>query len=189
MDNTDTTDGALLGGDDVASASSSTASGDASLTLQELNEHLGKQFPSKESALKALKDTSAFAVAREEKIAEKLRAEILQNDRTAQLAAEVAALRKQAFYDKNSQYAEYRDLLEKIDSDPSRAVENPVFKAVYEKAQMGAEVQKSRTVLDSNPRIAVAKDSLSKASEAFQGGNASKGEALAVNAVREAFGL
>ena len=56
-----------------------TPQSSADLTLAELNAVLGKNFPTKEAALKSLKDTSSYVGAKREKIKEEVLAELGEN--------------------------------------------------------------------------------------------------------------
>lgn len=158
-------------------------------TLEEMNASLGKQFPSKEAALKAMKDTFSFAVTKEEKIREKVLAELSTNNRTDDLAKEVSELKKNAFYDRKPEYAEYRGIIDKLGTNPSDIVETPEFKAIFDKAQEGVKAQKSRTVLDSNPRLGQAIDNISGAREALKAGDNAKASSLAVESVLSAYNV
>lgn len=164
------------------------------LTLAEINEQLGKQFPTKESAIKAFKDTFSYVGKKKEDIEKEVRANIQQDDRVSKLEKDLAAERKERFFDRNPQYAEptVRKLIEKIGGEPTDVVNTEEFKQVFEKMSGYDKTQKLKTVLESNPRLVASRDSLAKARDAQQksGGVVThEVQAHAVDAVMDAFDL
>jgi hypothetical protein len=186
MSETDITPEVLPSEEDNGGASGAAPE---ALSLEEISAHLGKQFPSKEAALKAMKDTFKFAVTKEETIKAKVLSELSSKVQTDELAKEVSELKKNAFYDKKPEYAEYRGIIDKLGSNPAEIVESPEFKAIFEKAQEGVKAQKSRTVLDSNPRLGQAIDNMSEAREALKAGDTGKAANLAVESVLSAYNV
>jgi hypothetical protein len=168
------------------------------LTLAELNEHLGKQFPNRDSALKALKDTFSYVGKKKEDIEKEVRASVQQNDGIERLSKELEVERRERFYDKNPQFADpsIRKIIESTGKSPQEVVNSEEFKTVFNKVSEYDKSQKLRTVLESNPRLATSKDNLSKARElqeaAFKTGNyqgrpKEEVDRLAVDAVKEAY--
>lgn len=147
------------------------------MTLAELNKHLGKNFPTKEAAFKALSDTFSYVGKKKEDIEKEVKATIAVTDKTEALAKELGAIRKDMFFKDNPAYAPYRGLIEKLGGNPAEVVSTAEFKEVFTKASGYDEVQSKRTVLDSNPRLAATKDKISKAKEAQAKGEL-QGEAL-----------
>lgn len=163
------------------------------LTLAEINASLGKNFPTKESAIKAFKDTFSYVGKKREDIEKEVRANVQTDDRISKLAQELEVERKERFYDRNPQYADpaVRKLIDSIGGNPSDVVNREEFKQVFEKVSGFDKSQKLKTVLESNPRITSSRDNLTKASEIRNktGQVNHEVEKLAVNAVKEAFEL
>jgi hypothetical protein len=114
-----------------------------SLTLEELNEHLGKKFKTKEGALKALKDTFSYVGT-------------AKKDSTPN--SEVQELKTQMFFLQNPDYAnELRPVLEAISKANNisleEAAKTEVFTTTAERFK-GAQPQKN-TVMPSSSRMAV----------------------------------
>lgn len=166
----------------VETVTEAPAQSDA-LTLAELNSALGKNFTSKDAAIKAYKDTFSFVGKRTEDLKNELKAELQNDSKTEALAKELAEMRKERFFDKNPDLAPYRDAYEKVGGSPEEFFNSPAIKPIIEKAKGYDESQKLRTVLESNPRIASGKDTLSKARELSQQGRAADAEALVGEAI------
>lgn len=149
------------------------------LSLKELNEYLGKDFKDKGTAMKSLKDTFSYVGMKKEDIAK----EIQSKQQTEGLSKEIKQIKENMFYDKNPDLAPYRTLIQKLGDNPEDVLNMPEFKGIYEQAKGFNESQKLKTVLQSNPRIASQRDSLSKASEAFKSGNRAEGESQVAKAV------
>lgn len=158
------------------------------LTLSELNSALGKNFTSKDAAIKAYKDTFSFVGRRKEEIKNELKAEIQNDSKTDALARELEEMRKERFFDKNPDLAPYREAYEKVGGSPEEFFNSPAIKPIIEKAKGYDETQKLRTVLESNPRIASSKDNLTKAREMQRTqGHSEAVEKLAVDAVLDVY--
>lgn len=158
-----------------------------SLTLAELEAALGKKFPNKEKAIKALKDTNSYVGAKKDKLKEEVLAELGDQFISANRYNE------DMFYARNTEYSGLRDVINAMakanNMTPQEVVETDTFKKVHESVTGYEKVQKTKTVLQSNPRIAASSNSLQQAHEAMQGGNAEVAANLAAKAVREAFEL
>lgn len=167
------------------------------MTLSELNAALGKNFSNRESALKSIKDTFSYVGKKKEDVRKEVLSEVRTDEKTEKLAKELEEMRKERFYDKNPQYADpaVRKIIERMGGNPADAVGSEEFKTIFAKVSGYDESQKLKTVLESNPRLASSKDSLTKARELKSQGGAVQGparvevERLATNAVKEAFGL
>ncbi len=166
------------------------------MTLSELNTALGKNFSNRDSALKSIKDTFAYVGKKKEDVRKEVLAEVKTDEKTDKLAKELEEMRKERFYDKNPQYADpsVRKIIERIGGNPAEVVGSEEFKTVFTKVSGYDESQKLKTVLESNPRLASSKDSLTKARElkakgASQGAAKEEVERLATQAVKDAFGL
>lgn len=155
------------------------------LTLSEMNQHLGKDFKDKDTALKALKDTFSYVGKKKEDILKEFQS--LNN--TDALAKEIKQIKENSFYKDNPNFAPYRELIGKLGENPEEAVQLPSFKAVFEKAQGYDESTQLKTVLQSSPRLQSSRDNLSKARDAMKAGNREQSEALATRAALEAFDM
>jgi hypothetical protein len=170
----------------------SVAAPASTITLEELNTLTGKQFPTKEAALKSIKDTASYVGMKVEDVEKRVLAKAQESNKTDALALELETMRKERFFDKNPQYADEntRKIIERLGGNPVDVVASPEFKSVFEKVQGYDETQKLKTVLDSNPRLASSRDNLTKARELkAQGATTDQISQLAVNAVKDAYGL
>lgn len=162
------------------------------IPLSKLKETLGKDFSDPDTALKSIKDTYSYVgkvgqVAKEKEELQKKLAETAGNYITKdQYDADM-------FYKDNPVYAANRDLIDSVAKAKGihvrEAVNDPSLKATLEKVQGYEEVQKSKSVLQSNPRIAASTDKLAKAKEMAVPGNTDAAAALAAQAVMEAYDL
>jgi len=159
-----------------------------SLTLSELNSYLGKNFPSKEAALKSVKDTFSYvgSVGQLKNQVDKLQQSQANPQELQQMANR---LTETEFYLEHPEYKPYRDVVRKFGSDPAEAVKDPTFQQTFEALKAKDDAEKSKSVVHSSPRLGQATDSLSQAKEAQKAGNAYEASALAVKAVRDAFDL
>lgn len=178
-----------------------------------LSRELGREFPTTEAALKAVKDTFSYVgeygqvkpvidTMRERAKAEgkplaTLMAELAKPAVTPQVDESRFVPRDQYetdnFFSKNPAFAENRYLIEALATKEGKPVHEVVntdaFKAIFGKIQLADETTKSRSVVMTNPRLGQASDTISKANEAVKAGNVEQGKALAADAVVEAFGL
>lgn len=161
------------------------------LTLSEINATLGKNFPTKEAALKSFKDTFSYVGKKVEDVKREVLSEVKTDERLNQLAGELAEERKERFYDRNPQYGSLRTIIEKIGGNPVEVVNSEEFKGIYEKVSGYDETQKLKTVLESNPRLSSSRDSLTKAREMSKGLDrpTEEVEAMVANAVKDAYGM
>lgn len=178
-----------LNGNVASPEGKENVSKESELTLQELNSLTGRKFESKEDALKSLKETFNFVGKRKEDIEK----EILENQKkandTSDLAKQLNELKHNLFYSQNPQYEPYRAVIGKLGDNPAEVINTAEFKDLFEKAKGFDASQKSKSVLESNPRIAVAKGHIDKAREAVMNGRQVEAESYAARAVIEAFGL
>lgn len=185
MEETDITGYVLPDDAQLTPAGSEPASGNPApetMTLDELNALTGKKFPSKESALKSIKDTFVAVVKREPP-------EVRSDPRIEEVTKEIQTLRTEMFYKDNPEYTEYRGIITKLGGNPAEVVQSEEFKKVFEKAKGFDTIQNSRTVLDSNPRLAATKDVFAKAKEAQQQGRLDESNNLIARGVLDAFNI
>lgn len=161
-----------------------------SISLDEIKEVLGKDFPSKEAALKSVKDTYNH-VGQKQETANKEAARNLDGDVKDLLenqAKSIAELTKDNFYAKNPQFEAVKDLIEDSGKDRSEFVKSDAFKQVFEKVQGFDKTQEAENVLKSNPRITETRDSMKQSREALAEGNFKGAENKAIDAVLESLG-
>lgn len=144
------------------------------LTLQELNGILGKNFKDKDTALKSVKDTYSYVGKRREDIIKEV------SSTNENVVSELKTIKDNMFYDKNPEYIPYRKVMEKMGSNPVEVANSEEFKVLFEKAKGFDDSQKLKSVLVSNPRLAQTRDDLTKAREAT---SQDEREALAARAV------
>lgn len=181
-------DAQLTASDAIEAVASVDQSSDSQMTLAEINQALGKQFKDKDSALKAFKDTFSYVGKKKEDIEKEVLAKVSENNQVEVLANELKEMRVERFFDRNPDLAPYRSAYEKVGGNPEEFFNSDAIKPIIEKAKGYDESQKLRTVLESNPRIASSKDSLSKARELQRSeGHSDKVEDLAVKAVLDVY--
>lgn len=165
--------------------------GESAMTLSELNEYLGKNFRTKETALKALKDTFSFVGRRVEDIKNEVKAELGKDDRFDKLSEQLSLERKERFFLVNPQFVPHRKLIESLGSDPEKVVQTDTFKDVFNRLEEHGRTSKLRTVLESNPRLASSRDNLTKARDLKKaaGKVTEEVESLVTGAVIDAYGL
>lgn len=145
-----------------------------SLTLEELNSILGKNFKDKATALKSVKDTYSYVGKRKEDIVKEV------SGNTEGISKELKEIKENMFFEKNPNFAPYRSAFNKVGGNPEEFFNSPEFKPIFEKANGFDENQKLKSVLVSNPRLAQTKDALTKAREST---NQEEREALVAQAV------
>ena len=153
------------------------------LSLKELEDTLGKKFKTKEAALKAVKDTFNY-VGKEGKVDSKELYDQLQNTQS-----EIESLNKDTFFDKNPQYAPYKDVIEQLGGDPKEVIESEGFKSIFEKASEFDKIQSKKSVLESNSRLGQVSDKMTKARQSIEKGDVTIAENDAVGAVIDAYEL
>ena len=161
------------------------------LSLAEINANLGKNFPNKDAAIKAFKDTFSYVGKKKEDIEKEVRANLATSDEITKLSQKLDAVEKERFFDKNPQYADpsVRKLIETIGGNPSEVVNREEFRTVFEKVSGYDKSSKLKTVLESNPRMVSSRDNLSKANDIVKntGRVTNEVESLAMQAVKDAY--
>lgn len=195
-------DGSQLNPADLQGTASVVAAQAAAeaMSLEDLNKNLGKTFPTKEAAIKSIKDTFSYVGKKTEDIKKEVVAELRNDARIDTLAKELEQERRERFYDRNPQYSDpaVRKVIESMGGNPSDVVSREEFKTIFTKVSEYDKSAKLKTVLESNPRLASSRDNLTKAREIqevafktgnFQGQPKEDVERLALNAVKDAFGM
>lgn len=153
------------------------------ISLSEISALLGKQYKDKEGALKSIKDTFSY-------VGKKIEAAMPQAPATdPSVAAQLKKMSDELFYSKNPQYdtPEYREVISKIGENPAEVVGTPTFKTIFEKTSGYDKIQKTKTVLESNPRIGQVRNKMTEAKEAAQKRDYANANTNAVAAVIEAY--
>lgn len=191
MENEIITNETLSDGGEFASADGEVADGNTVSIKDVLSEHLGKEFPDDETALKAVKDTFGYVgkLGQEVKgLKEKLASANPSNlERVETLER---AVKETQFYSENPEYRPYKDIINSFKGQtPDEVVKSSAFKQVFEKVKSYDESEKSKSVLQTNPRLGQVTDKMTQAREALKQGNDSAAKSAAVGAVLEAYNL
>lgn len=197
---------------DVAPADSEVAA--PGVSLDELSKELGKSFPSKEAALKAIKDTfkgvSDMAHTRKtiKAVADRLgidessvikRMEELQNQNPVPEPSPApdnkvkeleTRLDEVTFFSEHPDLKAHRALLSELRGASGKSFEeiakSEVFSSTVEKLKAHDEAESKKSVLMSNPRLGQAKTKIDAARELAKSGDHSAAERAAVEAVLDA---
>lgn len=160
------------------------------LSLAELNQLLGRQFKDRDAALKSIQDTYKFATTRVNDIAGKM--DETTKGELKRLNDTVETQNREMFYIQNPQYAPHRKLIDSLGKNPGEVVTSDTFKETFVKLEEHGKTVKLRTVLESNPRLAASRDSMSKAIDLKKANNGfvtEEVESLVTGAVLDAYGL
>lgn len=173
----------------VASADSQVTDSQAQtdpnkMDLNELNSFLGKSYPSKEAALKSIKDTFSYVGKKKEDVAKEISPdkfitkEQYEND---------------MFYAKNQQYNNdnIREVIDAMAKSKGITIQEVVnsdsFKNIFTSVQGYNENQKLKSVLETNPRLNATKSAYTEAHKAAQAGKTDVAESLITKTVMDAF--
>jgi len=166
-----------------------------------LNQELGKQFPTNEAAIKSLKDTYAYVgqAGQKVKTLEEQNSELQKLTQTspdvqAQLSALQTQVQQQGFYAAHPEFntPEAKALISKFGGDPESVTQDEVFKTAFNAMKTTAEIEQSKSVLHSNPRLGQVQDKFTQAKEAIATATPGNDQAAfdtVTDAVAEAFGL
>ena len=152
----------------------------SNLTLEEINSQLGKDYSTKEAALKSIKDTFSY-------VGKKLETPEAVIDPNKFVSRD--EFNQEKFYSDNPQFKPYKNVISKLGSDPAKVVEDPEFKQILDNANRFQEIETSRSVLHSNPRLGKASDGITEAREAVKNGDYNAANNKAVESVIDAFGM
>jgi hypothetical protein len=183
--------------------------------LGRLSKTIGRDFPDEATALDAIKETFNYVGSvgqlkkkilslKDQGISEEEvfnRVEQLGQSTTAaprnDVQSEINALKQRldetTFYSENPDLKEYQGFLSEIQADTGRSlsqiVESDSFKTVLEKAKGYDASQKSKSVLESSPRLGRVKDKMTEAREASKAGNQVGANKSAIGAVLDAYDM
>lgn len=172
-----------------AAAVSEQAASPEAITLDEISAHLGKKFESKESALKAFKDTFSY-VGKKQDDANREAERRLEGTGEYVRRSEIET---EFFYRDNPEAAKHRFLVDNVAKangiTAREAAELPDVKKVIAAASAYEAQEAAKTVMQSSSRLGATSDKLAEAKKAAAAGNRSAAADIATSAVREAFGF
>jgi len=120
------------------------------LSLEDINKTLGKEFPTKEAALKSIKDTFSYVGKKKETIAEEVKPDTAGFVTKEQYEADV-------FFAQNNDLSDVRSIIEakaKADSiSVSEASKAEDVQKIVSAVKSQSESEDSKNVLESNSRI------------------------------------
>lgn len=161
------------------------------LTLEQLNEKLGTQYPDMDKALAGLKETKNYVgkAGTVEKENQALKAAL--NGQGGDFITK-DQYEQDMFYSKNSDLEPYKDIInaraKELNLRPADAVENDAsLKQTLEKLRGFDKTEGAKSVLMSNQRLGQSDDKMEKAKEAAKTGDFRNAESNAVGAVMETF--
>lgn len=131
------------------SAAGGETAAEQSLSLADLEATLGKKFPDKATALKAVKDTFNYVGAK-----------TAANPAPAadtNTQEQLKALQEQVFYATNPQFKGHEAIIKAMGSNPAEVVNTDAFKSYMEKATVADTVQQTKSVVASNSRLGAPK--------------------------------
>lgn len=176
--------GSSEGGD---KGSPNQSSDDETLTLSELENELGREFPDKEAAMKSLKDTYGYVGDLGSKVAQYEEryggldsqgdSESSSDDTSASSTEDSDVMTKteykrEKWFDDNPQYKEHREVIESLsethDVEPQEVVEMEGVKSLF---QGQSDQNDQESVAMSNNRVGQSSDTLDEANQAMQEAN------------------
>lgn len=158
----------------------------AEMSLAELNEALGKEYPDKETALKSIKDTFSYTGKRKEDIINEFKKTTNENELANKVSSLEGMLKESNFYAEHPEYKPYKDLVAKFGS-PEEAIKDEGFQKTFKKLSAFDEAEKTKSVLHSNPKLGKITDKMTEAKTALAAGDRNKAGESAVAAVLEAY--
>lgn len=179
-------------------AGSETATGEEVVEVKDLLKTvLNKDFPTNEAAIKSLQDTYKAVTEQGGTIKtltqakEEAESKAVSPDLEAQVQTLQTQVRDANFYAANPDFntPEAKALIEKFGGNPEEVVNDEVFKNAFGAITKTAEMEQSQSVLHTNPRLGVAQDGMTKASEALKSGDDAGAASAAVGAVLDAYAL
>ena len=163
---------------------------DDSISLEDIEKTLGKKFPNKQAALKSWKDTNSYVgkVGQLEKKVKEMETSVPQSSGVVTRQE----FEEYDFFKSNPDYAEHKDIITGLkaanpDKSLSEIVEMPSLKKLISEANEYRQIQSTKSVLHSNPRIGIATNKLDEAREKIDKGDARGAEELATQAIVETF--
>lgn len=179
----------VVGDNDViASTGSENANLDNPATTDAINlkdivkQATGREYENDAAALKGISDTYKYV-----------------SQKTAQATPspsgneEFEALRQKVemndFYSESPDLKEHKDLIEtfaKANNMPRQdVIKTDAFKSILGKIKLASEVENSKSILESNPRLGIVRNKIEEAKQNLEAGNMAQAKANAVSAVLE----
>ncbi len=153
MNQDNPTDETLSGTAHVDAADGGAAVDSGTLTLDEINSLLGKDFKDKDSALKAVKDTFSYVGKKKEDIAAEMRPTAQAPSDAYASKDELAQLKNELFYANHPEYKGYESTIKMMGNDPSEVTGTDAFKALFAKVKVADEAEQKKSVVSSNSRL------------------------------------
>lgn len=179
----------LSGGADVPSSDGTGSESKVVGIKDVLAQTLGKEFPTDEAALKAVKDTFSYVGKRKEQIAAEMKQE--SNVDTSKFISR-EEFEELNFFKENPEVAPFKAFVNAVKKETGKSyaevLNSDEVKGVLEKVKAYNEFEKSKSVLSSNPRLGQVTDKMSKAREAAKSAPSVAGQFVA-EAVIDAFEL
>lgn len=181
------------------------------LIAQKINEITGRNYASDEEALKGVRETFRYVGKAPEikKVQEALEQEfgkdfnpdelvnmikgskIPQNNLEEDKFVTKEIFEEATFYAKNPEYEQFRNLINALRTTTGQSIEEVVksdnFQNIYKKVQIAEEYEKSKSIVQSNPRLGQVTDKLDKARKALSEGDYKTAKASAVDAVIDTY--
>jgi len=182
-----TTESLPDGAQNVPSPGGDVAESEVASLKDVLNTALGKDFPSDEAALKAVKDTFNFVGKRTDpQVVEK---PVVPQEVMSEISSLKKTVEESQFYAQNPDYNndDFKSMVALSGKTPADLVSAPGFKEQYDKIKAYNEIEKSKSVLQSNPRLGQVTDKFTQAKESLQAGDQKAANQAAVGAVLEAY--
>lgn len=195
-----TPDGFSDGGNQSDAQGTVSESSAESLNLSELNQLLGKNFPTKDAALKSIKDTYSYTgkVGQLQKKLDELSVSEQRIEKPSQgLESTVKELQEKleetTFLSERPEFKEYLPTLRELRTNTGKSLSelttSEALKPLFEKALAQDATQKKRSVLESNPRLGQVRDKMQEARDAVKTGDVDTAKGIAVSSVLDAYDL
>lgn len=152
------------------------------LDLNELNQLLGKNYPTKEAALKSIKDTFSHVGKKQEAVKGEMKEKGFM---TKEEAEDLFFLRDHPEHSGN------KDILEAIAKNNNitleKAAQTESYKKLFEGSAKYEEYQSNQSVMESSPRLAEQTERMDKVRELQHSGNVEEARTEAARAVMDAY--
>jgi hypothetical protein len=161
---------------------------DSAVGLKDVVKQLtGRDYPTDEAAAEGIKNTYQMVGKKSEpQVVEKT---VVDPEITTKVSALEKQLQETTFYAQNPEYnnEDFKALVNLSGKAPSELIASQDFKAQYEKIKAYNEIEKSKSVLQTNSRLGTVTDKFSQAQEALKAGDTNTAKNAAVGAVLDAY--
>jgi len=197
MPDDNTLGGDPTGGNSSEPSENASVENGETLSLSELNTLLGRNYASKDVALKSIKETYSYTgkVGQLEKqlAALSTATPAPSNELESTVRSLQTQLEESTFISEHPELKEYLPTLREARANSGKSlsdiVESPAFKPLFEKAIAHDATAKKRSVLESNPRLGQVRDKMQEARELNKTGDLVKAAETSVSAVLDAYDL